>query len=198
MTELHTLLVGLVVTGLVIAVMRHWLDVAVSWIEQALNLVALVLLLFIMGFVTAEIGGRYLFNSPITGHLELSELFMPAIVFLAMAYTQSTDGHIRLTILVERFSPRWQRVTEMVVLLLSLLALTLLAYYSGKIAYSKFAGGDVTMSPPYFPIWPSSALVSVGLWLTALRVYLQLLHLAVPRWRIIQEERRPASHNIWE
>jgi TRAP-type C4-dicarboxylate transport system permease small subunit len=198
MTELYTLLGGLLLMGLVIAVLRHWLDVAVSWVEQAFNLVALAFVLFIMAFVTAEIGGRYLFNTPIPGHLELSELFMPAIVFLAMAYTQATDGHIRLTILVERFSPGWQRLTELVVLLLSLLALTLLAYYSGKIAYSKYLGGDVTMSPPYFAIWPSSALVSVGLWLTALRVYLQLLHLAIPQWRIIREEIRPASHNLWD
>ncbi|NJM28169.1 MAG: TRAP transporter small permease subunit, partial [Pseudanabaena sp. RU_4_16] len=63
-----------------------------------------------MMFVSAEVLMRYGFNSPIPGHLELSELLMPIIVFLALSYTQATHGHVGMDFLLDALAlpERWR------------------------------------------------------------------------------------------
>lgn len=190
MGDIQIIVVALVITGAAILVLRHWID-AVLWVaERVMLMAAIAMVLFIMLFVTAEIGGRYLFNSPIPGHLELSELFMPAIVFLSYAYTQSTDGHIRLTLVIEQLPLPVQRWLDIVTHVVAVLVLSLLTFYSGRSGYGKFTGGDVTMSPPYFDLWPSAMLVSFGLAVATMRFYIELLDALLPRLRIIRHEFR--------
>ncbi len=154
----------------------------IAWqAERGLTLVSSGLILFSMLFVSAEVISRQLFNAPIPSHLELSELFLPPIIFLAVAYTQSTAGHVRMTIFVDMLGPRTRRAAEIGARILSLGIYSVLCYYSGKHAYRAWVVDDVTMSPPYFLIWPSAVLVPVGIFLACLRLYLELLHLAFPR-----------------
>ena len=54
-------------------------------------------------------------------------------------------------------------------------------FYSAKHAYRSWDYDDVTMSPPYFLIWPSAIMPPIGLFLVALRLYLETLHLVFPR-----------------
>ena len=62
-----------------------------------------------MLFVGAEVMMRYVFNSPIPGHLEVSELLMPIIVFLGLSYTQATHGHVGMDLVLDSLPPRAQR-----------------------------------------------------------------------------------------
>ncbi len=184
MGDLLYIFAALAVAGAAIAIFRHKLEAMAARVEAALNLVAIALVLFIMVFVTAEILGRYLFNNPIPGHLELSELFMPAIVFLAIAYTQSTGGHIQLTLLVDNVPPGVRRVLDLFTLTLSLGVYALLCFYSARSAYWNFINVEVTMSPPYFRIWWATAIVPLGIFLTAFRVYLEIFSTAFPNWKL--------------
>ena len=43
----------------------------------------------IMCLTTADVGGRYLFNSPILGVFELTEFMILILIFSFLAYTQS-------------------------------------------------------------------------------------------------------------
>jgi TRAP-type C4-dicarboxylate transport system permease small subunit len=72
---------------------------------RALALIAGALLLLLMGFTVIDIVLRYLFNAPFSGSFELTEFLMAAIVFLAIAYTGWTGGHIAVD-LFERFLER--------------------------------------------------------------------------------------------
>lgn len=173
------LLAGL--AGLVgIAVVAVRLDPLMARVEEFLTLVSTGFILFAMGFVCLEVAMRYLFNSPIPGHLEISEMFVPVIVFLAVAYTQSHGGHVGMTLVVENLSPRVRRYADIATLGVSAITYGILAYFSAKHAYRGWLFDDVTPTPPYFPTWPFSSIVPLGMGLCALRLYLQMLREVAP------------------
>lgn len=180
MTELTGLFLVTVVLMVLIAFSARALNRLAWHIENSLSLISAAIILVAMLFVSAEVISRQLFNAPIPGHLELSELLMPAIIFLALAYTQATGGHVRMTLVIERMSPRVRRATEIAAKLFSVGIYAVLTYYSAKHAYRSWQFDDVTMSPPYFLIWPSAAMAPIGLFLVSVRIYLETLHVAFP------------------
>lgn len=151
------------------------------WLLEYLLLAGSVLVtLFVMGFVGAEVVMRYAFNAPIPGHLEGSELLMPLIVFLALSYTQATHGHVGMDLVLNALPARTRRVATMGTLLVSMGICSVLAYFSAKSAYQLWLYDDVTMTPPYFKTWPAAAAIPLGYGLISIRMYTQVLHLADP------------------
>jgi TRAP-type C4-dicarboxylate transport system permease small subunit len=76
---------------------------------------------------SADVIGRFLFNKPIVGSLEIFEILLPGIVLLALGYTQAAGAHVRVEILLSRLPPRSQAslnfVTRLVALVISILIL---------------------------------------------------------------------------
>ncbi len=181
MNELLILFILAVATAGLVAL---WTPVVnrVAWrIESALSMISAGLIMFAMLLVSAEVISRRLFNLPIPGQLELGELLMPPIIFLAITYTQSTGGHVRMTLAIDRLPAGWRRASEIFVKLLSIGVCAVLCFYSARYAWRAWEFRDVTMSPPYFLIWPSALMVPIGLFLLTLRIYLETLHLLFPR-----------------
>ena len=67
-------------------------DAGLRHFEDWLNLTSVFIIMFLMFFASAEIIGRYIFNSPIPGHVEIVELIMAGVVFFGVAYTERTGG----------------------------------------------------------------------------------------------------------
>jgi TRAP-type C4-dicarboxylate transport system permease small subunit len=141
---------------------------------------AIVVVLFVTLFVGAEVLMRYLFNAPIPGHLEGSELLAPVIVFLGLSYTQATHGHVGMDLLLDALTPAARRWAEVATLLVSIFVCAVLALFSFRNAYQLWLYDDVTMSPPYFKTWPAAAAIPVGYALISVRMYIQILHLFDP------------------
>jgi TRAP-type C4-dicarboxylate transport system permease small subunit len=166
-------------------------------IEYALVTISAVLVFFVMFFVGAEVLMRYAFNSPIPAHLELSELLMPIIVFLAISYTQATHGHVGMDLVLDALPPGGRRYAEMITLLVSIFICSVLAFFSGKNALQLWRFDDVTMTPPYFKTWPSAAAIPIGYALISIRMYVQALHLYDPD-RFPSNEPGPAGFHAVE
>lgn len=112
-----------------------------GWIAGFLNLVMLVNVFYdsIM---------RYFFDS---GSIALQELewHLFAIVFLfGIAYALKEDGHVRVDILYDHFSPRWKAVVNIGGALLLLLPLSLLII-EGSVWYvhEAFTSGEISGDP---------------------------------------------------
>ena len=176
MHELAVLAIVIVVIMAVTTVVADLVGRALLAIEYVLVTVSIVVALFVMAFVGAEVMMRYVFNSPIPGHLEGSELLMPMIVFLAMSYTQATHGHVGMDLVLDALPPRARRYATMGTLLVSIFICSVIAYFSSKNALQLYRYDDVTMSPPYFKTWPSGASIALGYILISIRMYVQLLH----------------------
>jgi len=181
MRELVELLIGVVAIAALVALVARPVNRFAWRVENALSLVSAAMILFAMLLVSAEVISRKFFGTPIPGQLELGELLMPPIIFLAIAYTQSTGGHVRMTVVIDHLPPAWRHATEIAVKVLAIAVYAVLCFYSAKYAYRTWQLHDVTMSPPYFVVWPSAIMVPIGLFLVALRVYLEVLHLMFPK-----------------
>ncbi len=179
MQEILIVLAVLAALGIFIYIFHHYLDQAAWRIEQGLNLTANALILFVMCFVVAEVVLRTMFNAPIPGHLEIAELIAPAIIFLALAYTQSTGGHVNMTLVVDLLSPRGQRYAEIFNLFLSVTIYAILTYFSAKHTHRTWLYGDNTMNY-YYPVWPSTLAVTIGFFFTTLRLYMDFLQQLFP------------------
>jgi TRAP-type C4-dicarboxylate transport system permease small subunit len=77
-----------------------------------------------MGLMTlltvVDVFMRYVFNAPITGATEVSELMMVVLVFPALAWIALERSHIRVDLLVVKWPRRVQLMVEIVTLLLAL------------------------------------------------------------------------------
>lgn len=178
----------LAVLAAVVAAVMAVTTVAANLIGRALRVAEYVLLcgsilviLFVMFFVGAEVMMRYVFDAPIPGHLEGSELLMPIIVFLALSYTQSTHGHVGMDLLLEALSPKVRRYATIATLFAAMIICAVLAYFGAKNALQLWEYNDVTMTPPYFPTWPAAAAIPLGYALISIRMYVQVLHLVSPQ-----------------
>ena len=149
-------------------------------VEYVLLAGAILVTLFVMFFVGAEVLMRYAFDAPIPGHLEGSELAAPIIVFLALSYTQATHGHVGMDLVLDSLTSGGRRIARMGTLLVSIFICAVLTYFSFKNAYQLWLYDDVTMSPPYFKTWPSGAAIPLGYALISIRMYIQFLNLYDP------------------
>jgi len=151
-------------------------------IERYLTYASAAIIIGVMCFVGTEVFMRYVLNSPIPGHLEGSELLVCIIVFFAVSYTQSLKGHVGMTLIIDSLPDKTKNILEIITLLLSVTTCAVLSYFSFKYAYNCWVIGDITMSPPFFPVWPSALAIPIGYMLLSMRMYLQALHLIVPNY----------------
>lgn len=176
-----------ILTTVVAAVMAAT-TVAIRVIGPLLRIIEYVLLsgsiltiLFIAFFVGADVFMRYVFNSPIQGQLELSELMLPIIVFMGLSYTQATHGNIGMDLVLDALPPKPRHYATMAALLISIFICSVLAYFSAKNALQLWRYDDVTMTPPYVKTWPSAAAIPLGFFLVAVRIFVQFLHMIDPQ-----------------
>ena len=180
MHELLLIFCIVLVVGAVITALAVKAAALLFLIERYLTYASAAIIIGVMCFVGAEVFMRYVLNSPIPGHLEGSELLVCIIVFFAVAYTQSLKGHVGMTLIIESLPEKTKTILEIITLLLSVATCAILSYFSFKYAYNCWIIGDITMSPPFFPVWPSALAIPIGYMFLAMRMYLQALHLLVP------------------
>jgi TRAP-type C4-dicarboxylate transport system permease small subunit len=150
-------------------------------VEVVFATLSVIVIIFVMFFVGAEVLMRYVFNSPIPGHLEGSELLFPIIVFLAISYTQATHGHVGMDLVRDALPPAGKRVAAIIALGVSIVLCSVLAYFTAKNALQLYEYDDVTMTPPYIRTWPAAAAIPIGYAMVGLRMWLQLLHQINPQ-----------------
>jgi TRAP-type C4-dicarboxylate transport system permease small subunit len=77
-------------------------------------------IMVLMLLVTANVCGRYFFNSPITGTPELACLLMIIVVFPALAWAALEGKHIKVDFIMEWFPQRVQVIVDSIILLVAL------------------------------------------------------------------------------
>ena len=175
----YVIITVLVVTG-ALALITIKAELMLRIIEEFLTYCSTALILLVMFWVVGEVIGRYVFNSPLPGHLEGAELLLPMIVFFGVSYVQARDGHVGMTFVIEALPKNVRRVTDILSLIVSSLTCAALAYFASKNVWLAWIYDDVTMSPPYWPVWPSAAVIPLGYGMLSVRMILQILQKLMP------------------
>ena len=106
--------------------------------------------------------GRFFFNKPLYGTLELNMLLMSAIVFLSLAWTQSQRGHVRVEILISRTPPNSQRTLNIICWALGFIFFLAITIGGTAEAIHSVMIGENLWGVKKFPLWPGKILAAFG------------------------------------
>jgi TRAP-type C4-dicarboxylate transport system permease small subunit len=148
----------------------------IRFVEGGLNVVAGLMLLGMMFLGACDVIGRYVFNSPITGAMEISSLLMGGMVFLAWAYTQASRSHVTVDIFFVLYPPRVRAIFSLVMLFIALVLFALIFWQSTATAISDWQGGKL-VHLILIPIAPFKLLVSIGALFICLEFIIQIIQL---------------------
>lgn len=143
-------------------------------LETGLNLLSATILFFLMFYVTAEVTMRYLFNSPLPGHLEAAQLLIAPAVFLALSWVQARQGHVGMDLLHERLPPRGRALVDCITLSIALITFLAITWFSWESTWSAWEVGDVTPTAN-LSTWWSKLAVPLGAALLCIRLLMQLV-----------------------
>ncbi len=119
-------------------------------------------LLFVMLLVsTADVLGRYFFNSPLSGSQEVSEILLPGVVLLGWAYAQRFKAHVSVDILFNRFPPRSKAIVAFLTTCLALVISILIIWQGMLLSISYFKMGRLIRNINV-PIFIPRLLVPLG------------------------------------
>jgi TRAP-type C4-dicarboxylate transport system permease small subunit len=81
-------------------------------VSQAINAVAMAVLLAMVLLTVADVVGRYFFNQPVTGTTELTELMVVVVGFLGLAWCAVKGAHLTVDLVMSRLPSRLQAIVD--------------------------------------------------------------------------------------
>lgn len=133
-----------------------------------------LVLLAIIVLTMVEVVSRYVLRNPLILSDELGGYAMVAVSFLGLAFCAQEKGHIRITFIVERLSPRTTGYIRIASLVLGLVFIAVCAWAGWNFLADSFTRNMRSNSMLMTPLkWPQMA-IPVGLTLFALILLGQL------------------------
>ena len=127
----------------------------------------------VMLMVTADVFLRDVFDQPVKGATEISELFQVLVVFFGLAYCEAHRGHVRVEVLTSHLSQRTRLALDSVTTFIVLAFIAIMFWYSTLNALETWQGGELFESLRV-SVWPFKFIVPVGCFAFCLELLLRL------------------------
>ena len=118
----------------------HGMESIITHVSRASNVIGIISVGILMLLITSDVLGRFLFNHPITGTIDISQYVMILAVYCAVAYCAMEEGHVSVNLIVSRFPQRIQAIIDSVTILISLPALSLIVWASAHMISNRCPG----------------------------------------------------------
>jgi len=138
---------------------------AAAWLDRALGAAAAVLLFGLMSLTTADVIGRYLFNWPLRGAFEITELLLLTLIFAGLPLASRADEHVTLDFIDMILSDRGRLLVRRLVDLFCGLLILGLAWLVWNKA-DKISGYGDTTEVLRLPVGPFVYFMAVMVALT--------------------------------
>ncbi len=120
--------------------------------------------------ITADVVGRAFFASPIFGVPEIVKISVVGIVWLQMAHTLRSGGHLRSNVILDRLPARGRHVADVLAFVLGATIFALVAYTAWAPMIESWEIGEFEGEYPVrVPTYPIRSLLVVGAALTAVQ-----------------------------
>lgn len=140
-------------------------------LATALGLLVIVLTLLIV----VDVGGRFFFNKPLKGGVEISRTVLAWILFLSLAYGLIQGTHVRVTLITMRLKPRLHFMAEVFTALVSLLFFGF-GFYSGLEQFKlSYMIGEEMAAPIWIPFWLPKLGLPIGCFLIGAHLSIDLI-----------------------
>ena len=129
----------------------------------------------LMLLTTADAGGRYILNRPITGAYEVSTTYlMIAAIFMAMSFGYREGSYIRVTLLTSHLRGRVKVAVNIFVQIVSMLYGVMLVIATYRQALRAFEMHTTLSSLDFIPVGPAYVIVPVGLFFMSLAMLIDI------------------------
>jgi TRAP-type mannitol/chloroaromatic compound transport system permease small subunit len=119
---------------------------------------------------------RYSLNMSSNAWLEIQWYLFAAMFMLASAYTLKRNEHVRIDVIVGRFSRRTQAIIDILGFLFFLLPVSLLIlYFAIPYAMESIRNQEVSSNAGGLILWPAKLLIPVGFVLMILQGFSELI-----------------------
>lgn len=145
---------------------------AQRWLRRGLGGFASLLLLFMMLLTFVDVVGRYLFNTPVAGGFELTEVALATLIFAGLPLVTARDEHVTVDLFDRLIPAPVRHFRDAAIAALCAGLLFVLSYHVWQKAGDSMRYGDVTAILE-IPLGPMIYFMSVMLAATGL-VYLWL------------------------
>lgn len=149
---------------------------AVNRVSRVLNIAAPIGVGVLMLLITGDVIGRSFFDHPIPGTLYISQYVLVSAVYCGLAYCAVLKGHVKIDLLVSRFSERARAVIGAVTGLISLVVFSLLVWSATLMTLSSWSGGEVSLDKLRLPAWPFRAVLVIGVVMLCLVLLIEIIH----------------------
>ena len=153
----------------------------INWLSEFFGIVAVVVLVFMMLLTVSDVVLRYFFNKPIMASAELTEYMMVIVSFLGIAWCATKGSHIKVDLLVGRWSNKSQAVIDIINAILVLGLAVLIASQSfneSMVAIQMGRASEIT-DIPHFPFYLVIVLGYVLLFLVMIGILVRSIRKAV-------------------
>lgn len=138
-----------------------------SWLRGGIIFVGGSMLLVMMALTIVDVIGRYIFNSPLSGAGELTELILVSVIFMGLPAVTLEKEHTTVDLFTARMPPWTERWRILAIGMFSAVILGTIAWqlwiHAGRIG----AYGDVSTTLR-IPIAPVAYFCSVSTFISAL------------------------------
>jgi TRAP-type C4-dicarboxylate transport system permease small subunit len=156
----------------------RWLRLP-SGVSDVLALLSGVLILGLMFLTVADVTLRKFFSSGVPGAVEINEVALVAVVFLALMAAEITDTNVRTPLLTERLPSRWANLAHIVGYVPAVGFLVWATYVTGVEGIASWLRGDFRFGLIFVPTWPGKLIVPIGLAGLSIAVAIKLVQAVV-------------------
>jgi len=139
-----------------------WLRIPTR-VSDVLALIAGVAILGLMILTVTDVTLRKFFSSGVPGAVEINEVTLVAVVFLALMAAEITDVNVRTPLVTERLPDRWANLAHIVGYVPALAFLVWATYLTADEGIAAWLRGDFRFGLIFVPVWPAKLIVPIGL-----------------------------------
>lgn len=139
----------------------------VQWATRLLGVMAALFLFAMMWLTFIDVWGRYLFNAPVPGGFEVTELMMATLIFAGLPLVTLSGEHVTVDFVSQRLSSRVRDFCDTVISAGCAVMMAVLAYRMWIKAVEQFNYGDQTAALN-IPVAPVSFFMCAAIAFTCL------------------------------
>lgn len=129
--------------------------------------IAGILMMVSATIVCYEVVARYVFNSPTIWTMEVAVYILVWFGFVSMAFVQKNERHIRIDLIIGKFSPRMRAYWDAFSMVFTLFFAFIFTYYGWGMFIHSVRMNEISPSMLGAPMWiPKLALVLGGIFLS--------------------------------
>jgi len=160
----------------------------VNIISRALGILGMVVLVAMMLLTGVDVFLRYVFNSPILGSAEITELMMATLAFITIVWCTAGKAHIKVDLLSAYIPDKGKMISDVVFYLLYFVLVSLMSWRTFLEALavrptSTSAGaGSSLLAIPHYPFYMLIAFACLLMALMLLVYIAQGIAEVVKKW----------------